>query len=78
MYGDHFSILDISFIKSKILFQGCEMRCQQLITRSWDLRARLIGEKIGRIENEKKKIEEKRAFMVVYLFDYDEKLERYW
>lgn len=54
------------------------MRCQRLITGSWDLRARLIEGKIGRIENERKKIEEKRAFVILYLFDYDKKLERFW
>lgn len=78
MYGDHFAILAIFFIKSRILFYGCEMRCQRLITGSWDLRVRLIEEKIGRIENKREKIEEKRAFVILYLFDYDEKLERFW
>ena len=54
------------------------MRCKQLIIGSWDHRVRLIGEKIEKIDNEREKIEEKMAFMIVYLFDYDEKLERFW
>lgn len=49
-------------VKSRILFGGCEMRCQQLITGSWDLKVCLV----------RVKIEEKRVFVVVYLFDYDE------
>lgn len=78
MYVDHFCHFSYFFIKSRILFHSCEMRCQQLIIGSWDHRVRLIGEKIEKIDNEREKIEEKMAFMIVYLFDYDEKLERFW